>query len=69
MRLQLFTWFYSKDPNPENAKDSSTQETIFSQHLLVVALQELGALVNGLASAASPLLADQVFEYKQHLDV
>lgn len=48
------------DPNPENAKDSSTQETIFSQHLLVCALQELGSLVQGLASSASALLADQV---------
>lgn len=48
------------DPNPENAKDTSTQETIFSQHLLVCALQELGSLVQGLASSASALLADQV---------
>lgn len=48
------------DPNPENAKDSSTQETIFSQHLLVCALQELGSLVHSQASSASALLADQV---------
>lgn len=49
----------SIDPNPENAKDSSTQETIFSQHLLVCALQELGSLVHSQASSASTLLADQ----------
>ena len=52
--------FLNLDPNPENAKDTSTQETIFSQHLLVCALQELGFLVQGLASSASQLLADQV---------
>ena len=49
----------SIDPNPENAKDSSTQETVFSQHLLVCALQELGSLVKSLGSSASALLADQ----------
>ena len=32
----------SLDVHPENVKDSSNQETVYSQHLLVVALQELG---------------------------
>ena len=49
----------SIDPNPENAKNSSTRETVFSQHLLVCALQELGSLVKSLGSSASALLADQ----------
>lgn len=32
----------SLDVHSENTKDSSNQETLFSQHLIVVALQELG---------------------------
>lgn len=32
----------SVDVQPENTKDSSNPETMYSQHQLVVALQELG---------------------------
>ncbi|XP_059611858.1 HEAT repeat-containing protein 5B isoform X2 [Phlebotomus argentipes] len=46
------------DFNPENAKDSN-QETLFSQHLLVCALQELGSLVLILGTTAQNLLNDQ----------
>lgn len=48
----------SIDFNPENAKDSN-QETLFSQHFLVCALQELGSLVLGLGTTAQNMLADQ----------
>ncbi|KAE8751079.1 hypothetical protein FOCC_FOCC002164 [Frankliniella occidentalis] len=48
----------SIDFNPENAKDCN-QETLFGQHLLVCALQELGALVLGLGTTAAILLTDQ----------
>ncbi|XP_073829450.1 HEAT repeat-containing protein 5B-like isoform X2 [Musca autumnalis] len=48
----------SIDFNPENAKDSN-QETLFSQHFLVCALQKLGSLVLGLGTTAQNLLADQ----------
>lgn len=46
------------DFNPENAKDSN-QETLFSQHLLVCALQELGSLVMSLGTTSQNLLNDQ----------
>lgn len=46
------------DFNPENAKDSN-QETLFSQHLLVCALQELGSLVLSLGTTSQNLLNDQ----------
>ncbi|KAJ8688360.1 hypothetical protein QAD02_024155 [Eretmocerus hayati] len=48
----------SIDFNPENAKDCN-QETLFSQHLLVCALQEMGNLILGLGTTASNLLNDQ----------
>lgn len=48
----------SIDFNPENAKDSN-QETLFSQHLLVCALQELGNLILGLGTTSQNLLTDQ----------
>ncbi|KAM8704571.1 hypothetical protein ACLKA7_009082 [Drosophila subpalustris] len=48
----------SIDFNPENAKDSN-QETLFSQHLLVCALQELSSLFIGLGTTAQSLLTDQ----------
>ncbi|XP_067013409.1 HEAT repeat-containing protein 5B [Anabrus simplex] len=47
----------SIDFNPENAKDCN-QETLFSQHLLVCALQETGSLVLGLGTTASSLISD-----------
>lgn len=47
----------SIDFNPENAKDSN-QETLFSQHLLVCALQELGSLILILGTTAQNLLSD-----------
>lgn len=46
------------DFSPENAKDSN-QETLFSQHLLVCALQEMGNLILGLGTTATNLLSDQ----------
>lgn len=48
----------SIDFNPENSKDSNP-ETLFSQHLLVCALQELGSLVLALGTTAQNLLIDQ----------
>uniref|UniRef100_A0A1B0GJ56 HEAT repeat-containing protein 5B n=2 Tax=Lutzomyia longipalpis TaxID=7200 RepID=A0A1B0GJ56_LUTLO len=50
------------DFNPENAKDSN-QETLFSQHLLVCALQELGSLVLILGTTAQNLLTDQQLNF------
>ncbi|XP_011297784.1 HEAT repeat-containing protein 5B isoform X2 [Fopius arisanus] len=47
----------SIDFNPENAKDCN-QETLFSQHLLVCALQEMGNLILGLGTTASNLLTE-----------
>ncbi|XP_035795825.1 HEAT repeat-containing protein 5B-like isoform X2 [Anopheles albimanus] len=52
----------SIDFNPENAKDSN-QETLFSQHLLVCALQELGSLVLLLGTTAQNLLSDQSLNF------
>lgn len=46
------------DFNPENAKDFN-QETLFSQHLLVCALQEIGSLVLSLGTTAYDLITDQ----------
>ncbi|KMQ92675.1 heat repeat-containing protein 5b [Lasius niger] len=48
----------SIDFSPENAKDCN-QETLFSQHLLVCALQEMGCLILGLGTTATNLLSDQ----------
>lgn len=48
----------SIDFNPENAKDFN-QETLFSQHLLVVALQEIGTLISKLGTTAHDLITDQ----------
>ncbi|XP_014295577.1 HEAT repeat-containing protein 5B isoform X2 [Microplitis demolitor] len=47
----------SIDFNPENAKDFN-QETLFSQHLLVCALQEIGNLMLSLGTTASNLILD-----------
>lgn len=52
----------SIDFNPENAKDAN-QETLFSQHLLVCALQELGSLSLGLGTTAQNLLSDQSLNF------
>lgn len=52
----------SIDFNPENAKDAN-QETLFSQHLLVCALQELGSLTLGLGTTAQNLLVDQSLNF------
>ncbi|KAK0176436.1 hypothetical protein PV328_000569 [Microctonus aethiopoides] len=46
------------DFSPENAKDCN-QETLFSQHLLVCALQEMGNLILGLGTTASNSISDQ----------
>lgn len=46
------------DFNPENAKDSN-QETLFCQHLLVCALQEIGSLILSLGTTAHDLITDQ----------
>ncbi|XP_060537015.1 HEAT repeat-containing protein 5B isoform X2 [Cylas formicarius] len=48
----------SIDFNPENAKEFN-QETLFSQHLLVCALQEIGSLVVSLGTTAHDLITDQ----------
>lgn len=48
----------SIDFNPENAKDFN-QETLFSQHLLVCGLQEIGSLVLNLGTTAHDLIMDQ----------
>lgn len=48
----------SIDFNPENAKEFN-QETLFSQHLLVCALHEIGTLVLGLGTTAHDLITDQ----------
>lgn len=48
----------SIDFNPENAKDFN-QETLFSQHLLVCGLIEIGNLMSGLGTSAQNLLQDQ----------
>ncbi|XP_071454591.1 HEAT repeat-containing protein 5B [Hetaerina americana] len=45
------------DPSPENAKESN-QETLFGQHLLVCALQEMGSLLLALSTSASTVLLD-----------
>ncbi|KAF5283589.1 hypothetical protein FQA39_LY17291 [Lamprigera yunnana] len=47
----------SIDFNPENAKDCN-QETLFSQHLLVCALQEIGSLALSLGTTAYDLTTD-----------
>jgi hypothetical protein len=52
----------SIDFSPENAKDAN-QETLFSQHLLVCALQELGSLTLGLGTTAQNLLVDQSLNF------
>lgn len=52
----------SIDFNPENAKDAN-QETLFSQHLLVCALQELGSLSLELGTTAQNLLVDQSLNF------
>lgn len=56
-RLRLL-FILSSDFSPENAKDCN-QETLFSQHLLVCALQEMGNLILGLGTTACNLLSDQ----------
>ncbi|XP_063239681.1 LOW QUALITY PROTEIN: HEAT repeat-containing protein 5B [Bacillus rossius redtenbacheri] len=48
----------SIDFSPENAKDCN-QETLFSQHLLVCALQEAGSLILSLGTTACNLISDQ----------
>lgn len=52
----------SIDFTPENAKDSN-QETLFSQHLLVCALQELGSLVLGLGTTSQNLIVDHSLNF------
>lgn len=53
------------DFSPENAKDCN-QETLFSQHLLVCALQEMGNLILGLGTTATNLLSDQSLSTCSH---
>ncbi|KAL1493305.1 hypothetical protein ABEB36_011384 [Hypothenemus hampei] len=48
----------SIDFNPENAKEFN-QETLFSQHLLVCALQEIGSLILSLGTTAHDLITEQ----------
>jgi hypothetical protein len=56
--IAVLTHALFADFNPENAKDCN-QETLFSQHLLVCALQEMGSITLGLGTTASNLLTDQ----------
>lgn len=55
MTLIVAKQMNSIDFNPENAKDCN-QETLFGQHLLVCALQEMACLVLSLGTTASTLL-------------
>ncbi|KAJ8983315.1 hypothetical protein NQ317_010853 [Molorchus minor] len=52
----------SIDFNPENAKEFN-QETLYSQHLLVCALQEIGSLVLSLGTTAHDLITDQSLNF------
>lgn len=52
----------SIDFSPENAKDSN-QETLFSQHLLVCALQELGSLTMSLGTSIQNLINDNSLNF------
>lgn len=54
--LNCVLWFIFPDFNPENAKDCN-QETLFGQHLLVCALQEMACLIQSLGTTASNLLS------------
>lgn len=45
------------DFSPENAKDFN-QETIFGQHFLVCALQEIGCLLLNMGTMANNLISD-----------
>lgn len=45
------------DFSPENAKDFN-QETIFGQHFLVCALQEMGCLLLNMGTMANNLISD-----------
>lgn len=53
----FFCAIFLPDFNPENAKDCN-QETLFSQHLLVCALLEMGNLILGLGTVAQNLVSD-----------
>lgn len=55
--VQFVNIFFCIDFSPENAKDSN-QETLFGQHLLVCALQEMGLLMLSLGTTANNLISD-----------
>ncbi|XP_054269957.1 HEAT repeat-containing protein 5B-like isoform X2 [Macrosteles quadrilineatus] len=55
MTLIVAKQMTSIDFNPENAKDCN-QETLYGQHLLVCALQEMACLIESLGTTASNLL-------------
>lgn len=50
-------FFTILDFSPENAKDFN-QETIFGQHFLVCALQEMGCLLLNMGTMANNLISD-----------
>lgn len=50
-------YFTILDFSPENAKDFN-QETIFGQHFLVCALQEMGCLLLNMGTMANNLISD-----------
>ncbi|KAL5274805.1 HEATR5B family protein [Megaselia abdita] len=52
----------SIDFNPENSKDSN-QETLFGQHLLVCALQEIGCLTMVLGTTMQNLITDNTLNF------
>lgn len=55
---QVHSFLLYLDFTPENAKDCN-QETLFGQHLLVCALQEMGSLMLSLGTTANNLIGDQ----------
>jgi hypothetical protein len=55
--IEFKIFFVSLDFSPENAKDFN-QETIFGQHFLVCALQEMGCLLLNMGTMANNLISD-----------
>lgn len=53
----ILKFYIILDFSPENAKDFN-QETIFGQHFLVCALQEIGCLLLNMGTMANNLISD-----------
>lgn len=56
------------DFSPENAKDFN-QETIFGQHFLVCALQEIGCLLLNMGTMANNLISDNSCSKFKYLNI